>query len=517
MGACDVFLSHSSVDKSWVIKLKASLKRYEISSWLDKDEIRPGERFAEALEGALDECSAIVLVVSESAISSGWVKSEYYRALSLIHKQDNDVEIIPVIKNKAKMPGFLSDRNHVDFTKEDYNTNVWRLAWGIKRQKPINVIDVERESGSIQKVETENKASSVQRRSLLSLPNTKKISQELIDEVHNLIAAHGIDDDAWSQAISSQYFLAGIARRLELDDQQDYHRLLNRFLRSFHHQIDETIVLDKDHILVTPEELKKIIECMRQEDEHDPYYANSSKTNWRSIDAWKLHYNYLYGLAVEISNDDKYRVLSEIQTLAIEDLIYNQKQTALDDHGGWHPYRIPWITARILIGLKHSSIESRDDYDKIASVVNRAIDSLIRRIYDNQYWRSGVGDWVSEWESTALCIEALYEWGSIETHKKKIQAVIKYSIAHEDDWLKDPPNLTTEADSNLTLASVLMVCSILQATLATEMDTDTPVDIGRYLSYLKRVVSLVRTSAKSNSRQFCTIPQIAYYVVKTVS
>ena len=516
MGVYDVFLSHSSFDKSWVIELKASLERYEISSWLDKDEIRPGEIFAEALEDALDKCSAIVLVVSEKSISSGWVKSEYYRALTLIHQKNKEVKIIPVIKIKAPMPGFLNDRKHVDFTKDDYNTNVWRLAWGITRQKPSSIIDVERECSSSQQVEKEKKSSSV-RRSLLSLPHTKKISRELIDEVHSLIAAHGIDDDAWSQAISSQYFLTGLARRLELDDQQDYYRLLNRFLRSFHHQIDETIVLDKDHILVTPEELEKIIECMKEEDERDLYFANSAKTNWRSIDAWKLHYNYLYGLAVEISNDDKFRVLNEIQALAIDDLIYSQKQTALDDHGGWHPYRIPWITARILIGLRHSSIENRNDYDKIATVVNRAIESLIRRIYENKYWRSGVGDWVSDWESTALCIEALYEWDSIEQYKDKIQAVIKYAITHEEDWLKTPPNLATELDANLTLASVLMVCSILQATLATDMETETPVEIGRYLSYLKKVVSLVRTSTKLNSRQFCTIPQIAYYIVKTVS
>ena len=39
----DVFLSHSSVDKPWVIKLKNDLLRYGVSVWLDKDEIRPGE------------------------------------------------------------------------------------------------------------------------------------------------------------------------------------------------------------------------------------------------------------------------------------------------------------------------------------------------------------------------------------------------------------------------------------------------------------------------------------------
>ncbi len=94
--------------------------------------------------------------------------------------------------------------------------------------------------------------------------------------------------------------------------------------------------------------------------------------------------------------------------------------------------------------------------------------------------------------------------------------VIEYVIAHENDWLVDPPNLSTENDSNLTLASVLMVCSILQISLNEKSNDGLSVDVTSYLNYLKKVVSLVRSSANLNSRQFCTIPQIAYYVVKTV-
>jgi hypothetical protein len=50
----DVFLSHSSIDKPWVTQLKDDLLRYDVSVWLDKDEIRPGDLFGKALEQALD-------------------------------------------------------------------------------------------------------------------------------------------------------------------------------------------------------------------------------------------------------------------------------------------------------------------------------------------------------------------------------------------------------------------------------------------------------------------------------
>ena len=60
----DVFLSHNSVDKPWVSRLKGNLLRYGVSVWLDEDEIRPGDLFGEDLEQALGSCQALALIVS---------------------------------------------------------------------------------------------------------------------------------------------------------------------------------------------------------------------------------------------------------------------------------------------------------------------------------------------------------------------------------------------------------------------------------------------------------------------
>jgi TIR domain len=46
----DVFVSHSSVDKLWALRLVADLGRYGVSVWLDENEIRPGDLFVNALE-----------------------------------------------------------------------------------------------------------------------------------------------------------------------------------------------------------------------------------------------------------------------------------------------------------------------------------------------------------------------------------------------------------------------------------------------------------------------------------
>jgi tetratricopeptide (TPR) repeat protein len=135
----DVFLSHSSVDRGWATKLKDDLLRYNVSVWLDKDEIRPGSLFAEALEQALDNCQSVALIASPEALASGWVRKEYYRALSLA----DNLQLIPVILRDAALPGFLKDRNWVDFRDEaTYSQNVWKLVWGITGQKPGQILDL---------------------------------------------------------------------------------------------------------------------------------------------------------------------------------------------------------------------------------------------------------------------------------------------------------------------------------------------------------------------------------------
>lgn len=143
MPTFDVFLSHNSVDKPWVIQLKDSLSKYSLSVWLDKDEIRPGDLFAKALEDGLQNSRAVALIVSPESMSSGWVMAEYYRALSLSQRKQIGLQLIPVILRGAVLPGFLEDRNPVSFQDESaYALNVSRLVWGIRGIKPDKVLDL---------------------------------------------------------------------------------------------------------------------------------------------------------------------------------------------------------------------------------------------------------------------------------------------------------------------------------------------------------------------------------------
>lgn len=80
----DVFLSHHSSDKPWVIKLKEKLETRGLSAWLDRDEIRPGDPIAKSIEQGLQSSRTMVFVVTASSMKSGWVEEEeYYRARNL--------------------------------------------------------------------------------------------------------------------------------------------------------------------------------------------------------------------------------------------------------------------------------------------------------------------------------------------------------------------------------------------------------------------------------------------------
>lgn len=133
----DVFLSYKSQDHNWVERLKESLQLRGIRVWLDKDQIRPGDKFVRALENGLETSRAMALVVTPESLSSGWVDDEYSKAVSLSNQ--GQLQLIPILFRDAKIPGFLSNRQSVDFRDDStFEQSVDRLVWpGITGKRVI--------------------------------------------------------------------------------------------------------------------------------------------------------------------------------------------------------------------------------------------------------------------------------------------------------------------------------------------------------------------------------------------
>jgi hypothetical protein len=133
----DVFLSHNSGDKPWVIALKAALAERGVKVWLDRDEIRPGDLFIDALEHGIEQSRAVALIVSPEAVKSSWVKLEYQRAMVLAGADAADLRVIPCLLRQAVLPGFLTTLQCIDFRDPAaFKQKVDDLCWGITGIKP---------------------------------------------------------------------------------------------------------------------------------------------------------------------------------------------------------------------------------------------------------------------------------------------------------------------------------------------------------------------------------------------
>ena len=77
------FLSHSSKDKvAFVERLYQWFTKFaEIPVWYDKHEIPGGATFATFHRRSIPKCRSMIIILSKSAIASGWVEQEYSLAL----------------------------------------------------------------------------------------------------------------------------------------------------------------------------------------------------------------------------------------------------------------------------------------------------------------------------------------------------------------------------------------------------------------------------------------------------
>lgn len=333
------------------------------------------------------------------------------------------------------------------------------------------------------------------------------------EEINKLMAKHGLDDENWAKAFSSIYFLSQLAETMKREDSSDYGRLLDQFLTYFRFRADDTIALIEDRILVTPDENRNIRVAMDEEDASDPYFAKTPKTKAANIDMQMMHENYLYGVALGISARQQTRVMSTIRDTAINHLVHDTRRPSRDPGGGWMPYRVPWITARIIASFAKIDVAVRPDSSPIKDVIEQGLSSLIHRLDPGGYWRSGVGTWVSKWECTALCLEAFLLADTKQTYKAVIAAVLGQILINTDEWIMAEPGFETDAKANDTLASVLMSSVVLRLCVNYIGDPSlvTRENEKRMLAVMLQALRISAEVEKIHQRQFCTVPQIAAY------
>jgi hypothetical protein len=84
----DAFLSHAHVDRSFVNQLYDWLTRIAgLEIWHDSKEMAAGTAIATGLNEGIEDCRGLIVVGSETALKSGWVRKEVNVARRRRHKR----------------------------------------------------------------------------------------------------------------------------------------------------------------------------------------------------------------------------------------------------------------------------------------------------------------------------------------------------------------------------------------------------------------------------------------------
>ncbi len=111
-----VFLSYADSDRELARELAQRLAGAGIRVWWDDAEISAGENWAEAIERALREADALVVLLSPDAVRSRWVRREVDYALGAPRFARR---IVPVqVKPTPNAPWFLRSLQAVRATRD---------------------------------------------------------------------------------------------------------------------------------------------------------------------------------------------------------------------------------------------------------------------------------------------------------------------------------------------------------------------------------------------------------------
>lgn len=124
------FISHASQDVEPAQKICDFLEQHEISCWVAPRDVRPGQEYAAEIMQGLSESEVLVLVLSEHANDSIYVKREVERAVS------SGKPIFPVrireVKPAQALEFFIASSQWIDAWKPPLEQYLQRLAEAIR-------------------------------------------------------------------------------------------------------------------------------------------------------------------------------------------------------------------------------------------------------------------------------------------------------------------------------------------------------------------------------------------------
>lgn len=126
-----IFISYSHNDKEFVDNLAAHLVKHRANVWVDRWELSVGDSILGKIQDAIEDSSALLVILSKSSVQSEWCKKEL--TVGLMRELDEKkVIVLPVLLDDCKIPLFLSDKMYADFRSE-FNSGLHSILDAVAR------------------------------------------------------------------------------------------------------------------------------------------------------------------------------------------------------------------------------------------------------------------------------------------------------------------------------------------------------------------------------------------------
>ncbi len=123
-----VFISYSRQQLYFAESLALNLQASGIPTWLDIQQLKPGDNWAEGIEKGLQDSTAVVLVASRKALNSPFVREEWMAALNA-HKP-----VYVVFFESVQLPAELRDNPQISYFnfRRNFNQKIKQLSACVK-------------------------------------------------------------------------------------------------------------------------------------------------------------------------------------------------------------------------------------------------------------------------------------------------------------------------------------------------------------------------------------------------
>ena len=112
-----VFISYSHSDKDFVDSLAGQLVLRSANVWVDRWELNVGDSILNKVQNAIQDASALIIVLSKASVKSEWCKKELSAGL-MRELDERRVVVLPAILEECDVPLFLREKMYADFRND---------------------------------------------------------------------------------------------------------------------------------------------------------------------------------------------------------------------------------------------------------------------------------------------------------------------------------------------------------------------------------------------------------------